>query len=113
MHELSIAMGIVNIAEEETRKAQARVVERIELEIGALAGIELESLYFVWPSAVKGTVLEKAERRIHQIEGQGRCIDCGRVFELDQLYDACPDCGSNYSDIVQGREVRVKTLEVS
>ena len=40
MHELSVAMGIVKIAETETEKAGAREVEAIELEIGTLAGIE-------------------------------------------------------------------------
>lgn len=112
MHELSVAMGIVKIAETETRKAGAREVEVIELEIGTLAGIEFEALDFVWQLAVRDTVLERAERRVEVIQGKARCMDCDTVFELARFYDPCPRCGSNLKDILQGRELRVRALEV-
>jgi hydrogenase nickel incorporation protein HypA/HybF len=112
MHELSVAMGIVKIAETETEKAGAREVETIELEIGTLAGIEFEALDFVWPVAVKDTVLEKAEKRVEVIQGKARCMDCDTVFEMTRFYDACPTCSSNLKAILQGKELRVKALEV-
>jgi len=113
MHELSIALGIVKIAEDETKKANAKMVELIELEIGTLAGIEFESLDFVWPSAVKDTVLENAIKKINVIKGKGKCIDCDTVFDINYLYDSCPKCGSNFKGIIQGKELRVKALEVA
>ncbi len=112
MHELSIAMGIVKIAEDETRKAHATRVEVIELEIGTLAGIEFEALEFVWPAAVKGTVLETAAKRVDVIPGKARCMDCDTPFDVTRLYDTCPSCHSNLKAIVQGKELRVKALEV-
>ncbi len=112
MHELSVAMGIVKIAETETEKAGAREVEAIELEIGTLAGIEFEALDFVWPVAVKDTVLEKAEKRVDIIQGKARCMDCDTVFEMTRFYDPCPSCSSNLKAILQGKELRVKALEV-
>ncbi|MDH3321490.1 MAG: hydrogenase maturation nickel metallochaperone HypA [Flavobacteriaceae bacterium] len=113
MHELSIALGIVKIAEDETAKAKTDKVTLIELEIGTLAGIAFESLDFVWPSAVKGTVLENAEKKINIIEGKGKCIDCDTEFELKYIYDACPNCHSFIKNIIQGKELRVKALEIS
>lgn len=112
MHELSIAMGIVKIAESETRKAGATKVERIELEIGTLAGIEFGALDFVWPVAVKDTVLERAERQVDVIRGQARCMDCDTLFEVAKYYDSCPNCRSNLKAILKGKELRVKALEV-
>ena len=112
MHELSIAMGIVRIAENETAKANAEKVVKIELEIGVLAGVELDSLNFVWESAVKDSVLEKAEKEISVIEGKGKCADCDTVFEMEYIYDICPKCSSNFKGILQGKELRVKALEV-
>lgn len=112
MHELSVAMGIVKIAEDETKKAEAERVTLIELEIGKLAGIEFESLDFVWPSAVKDTVLENAERKIDVKEGLGKCADCDTIFKIEHYYDSCPKCGSNLKGIIQGKELRVKALEV-
>lgn len=112
MHELSIALGIVKIAENETAKANAKQVTKIELEIGVLAGVELESLNFVWGSAVKETVLEEAEKVIDVINGRGKCIDCDVEFDMEKIYDCCPACGSNFKGILKGKELRVKALEV-
>jgi hydrogenase nickel incorporation protein HypA/HybF len=112
MHELSVAMGIVRIAEEETSKAGAKRVELIELEIGDLAGIEFDSLDYVWTAAVKGTVLEKAKKTVHRIEGKGVCTDCDHEFSMRQYFDPCPKCESYLKSIVSGKELRVKALEV-
>ena len=112
MHELSVALGIVRIAEDETKKANAKSVETIELEIGTLAGIEFDSLEFVWPSAVKQTVLQHAKKRINVIQAKALCLDCNHEFEIEKYYDSCPLCGSSLKGILQGKELRVKTLEV-
>ena len=113
MHELSIAMGIVDIAEKETSKAKANKVDLIELEIGTLAGIEFDALDFVWPSAVKGTVLEHATKKITIINGEAKCPDCDTIFKLNNIYDACPNCNGYLKVILKGKELLVKSLEVS
>ena len=112
MHELSIALGIVKISEDETAKAKAKKVTKIELEIGVLAGVEIDSLNFVWESAVKSTVLENAEKQIMLIEAKGKCIDCDTEFDMQFIYDTCPKCNSNFKGILQGQELRVKAIEV-
>ena len=113
MHELSIAMGIVDIAQKEIDKVNANKVDLIELEIGTLAGIEFEALDFVWPSAVKGTVLENAVKKINIILGEAKCSDCETIFKLDYIYDACPNCNSYLKGVIKGKELLVKSLEVS
>ncbi len=110
MHEMSIALGIVRIAEEEVTKRNAEFVSEIELEIGELSGIELDSLDFVWPVAVKETVLSHAKLEIDFRPGKAKCIDCDTKFEIHRLSDECPSCGSYFKDIIQGKEMRVKTL---
>lgn len=112
MHELSIALGIVKIAEDEIKKADAKKVISIELEIGTLAGIEFDALEFVWESAVKDTILENADKQINIIKAQGKCLDCDSIFELNKYYDSCPKCSSSLKSILQGKELRVKSLEV-
>ena len=44
--------------------------------------------------------------------GLGKCADCDSVFEVEHFYDSCPTCGSNLKGIIQGKELRVKALEV-
>lgn len=110
MHELSIVLGIVDIAEKEVLKANADSVEEIELLIGTLSGVEMEALEFVWPSAVKDTVLEKAMRKISVIEGKGQCLECDHIFSVKNHYDNCPRCQSYFKNLIEGKELKVKRL---
>ncbi|WKK65624.1 hydrogenase maturation nickel metallochaperone HypA [Lutimonas zeaxanthinifaciens] len=113
MHELSIVMGILKIAETETKKAGADIVESIELEIGTLSGVEMAALDFAWEEGVKNTVLEKAEKHIAVIPGKAQCMECDSIFELENVYDPCPECNNYLKGIIRGKELRVKALEVS
>lgn len=110
MHELSIALGIVDIAEKEVRKAQAIKVDEIELLIGSLSGVELDALNFVWPSAVQDTVLAKAKKSIQYKEAKAKCLECETIFPVENAYDNCPKCGSYFKDVFQGKELKVKRL---
>jgi len=111
MHEMSIALGIVDIAKQEAKKAKTTSFSAIELEIGTLAGIEFDSLEFVWDMAVKNTPLESAKRTIHKIRARAQCGDCDHFFDLSNMYDNCPKCGSFFKVVIQGKELRVKSLE--
>ncbi|MGI9547027.1 MAG: hydrogenase maturation nickel metallochaperone HypA [Flavobacteriaceae bacterium] len=111
MHEMSIALSIVKIAEAEAKKANVKSFAAIDMEIGTLAGIEFDALNFVWEVAVQKTVLEKAEKRIKKIPAKARCGGCDSVYALQFIHDNCPDCGSFLKTIVQGKELRVKSLE--
>ncbi|MDH5365961.1 MAG: hydrogenase maturation nickel metallochaperone HypA [Cyclobacteriaceae bacterium] len=113
MHELSIALGIVKIAEDERKKANAQKVDRIELEIGALSGVELDSLDFVWPMAVKYTALEKANYEVDFVKAKAKCLECGQLYPIEHLFDSCPICKGYFKDVISGKELRVKALEVS
>ena len=55
MHELSIAQSIVQLSEQQAREHHSLQIEEVELEIGRLAGVELQTLEFAMESAVKGT----------------------------------------------------------
>ncbi len=112
MHELSIALGIVRIAEDESRKARANRVTAIELEIGTMAGIEMAALDFAWPVAVKDTVLEHAARQIDLVPARARCLECATEYAIAHSFDACPECRSYFKDIFQGKELRVKALQI-
>lgn len=112
MHELSIVLSIIDIARNQARRAEAERVERIELDIGQLAGVEWDALDFAWKAAVPGTILADAERLVHRIPGRAKCLECGSTFDLQQLYDPCPNCSSPFNELLSGKELRVKALTV-
>lgn len=113
MHELSIVLNIIEIANDELHKHQAQIVEAIELEVGELAGIEFTALDFAWNAAVEHTILQNAIRTISQIEGKARCSNCGNEFGVFQRYEPCPVCGEVFNEIISGQELKVKSLILS
>jgi hydrogenase nickel incorporation protein HypA/HybF len=113
MHELSIVMGIVEIAEEQMKKENAHRIEQIELDIGTMAGIEFEALDFAWDAGVRNTVLSGAERHINRIEAKARCLDCGCEYVVREPFQQCPACDGYMNEFMQGKELRVKSLVVS
>lgn len=112
MHEFSIAMNIVDIATEYAEKDNTSVVKEIEIEVGELAGVVMDALEFSLELAVKETILDGARRNIISVPGKGRCTNCSHVFEIHDLYTICPECSSPAPEIIQGRELRVKSLVV-
>lgn len=112
MHELSLVMSIIEIAETETKKNNSSTIEEIELDIGELSGVEMTAFDFAWGQAIKSTLLEKAKRKINHIPGEGKCLECDAVFPLHNLYDACPVCNEHFVSIQSGKEFRVKSLIV-
>lgn len=113
MHELSLVMGVIKIAEEEMRKHEASIIDEIELEIGVLSGVEMTAFDFAWNQAIKDTPLENTKRIITVIEGEGVCSDCEKSFPVKEFYDPCPYCKQHLVYINKGKEFRVKSLVVS
>lgn len=57
MHELSIALSLVELAAEAAANAGAERVEAVHLRVGALAGVVPEALQFSFAIAARGTPL--------------------------------------------------------
>lgn len=112
MHELSIVLNIIDIAEKEAARAGSAVINRIELDIGELSTIERTAFDFAWKQGIRRSMLDKADCVINYIPGKGKCRECGAVFRMDELYEPCPDCGSYFADITEGKELKIKSIVV-
>lgn len=111
MHELSIIHSIVNAAAEAVAaEAGPMQVEAIDLEIGELSGVVVESIEFLWTAAVADTVLDGAECRIHRMEGAAVCSACEREFVLHELFAPCPHCGQYFKTITRGENLLIRSL---
>jgi len=112
MHELSIAMNIIEITEENAKKANASVISEIELDIGTQSGIVIEALEFAMESATKSTMLENAEVKINSIPARSVCSKCNNEFYIEDIFTACPECGNPFCDVIQGKELKLKSLKI-
>ena len=112
MHEFSIAQSIIQIVLEEARKANARKVIKVTLNIGELAGVLPESLYFCFELLAKSTIAENATLAIKRIPIGARCSQCEITFQIQDNHFHCPRCGKAAIEVTSGRELQIAQLEV-
>ncbi len=106
-------MSIIDIAQKESSKANASIIDEIEIDIGCFSTVEIDAFEFAWQQAVKETILETTVKKVNHIKGKAKCLNCSAEFALENIYDACPVCGEHLIDIIEGKELRVKSLIVS
>lgn len=112
MHELSIAVEIVELAEEAARGQQAESVSKVVLEIGTLSGIEFDALSFAMTEAVKGSLLEKAEIAYMIIDAVAVCEECCNEFPTSEYFSLCPVCNSMHTSFIKGKELKIKSIDL-
>ena len=110
MHEMSIALSIIDAVTAKAEEEKAGKVTGIELEVGRISGVQSESLRFCLPVAAKNTVAEGADLSIRETEPEGECEECGRRFPMDGFFARCEICGSLDISIVSGRELLIKSI---
>jgi hydrogenase nickel incorporation protein HypA/HybF len=114
MHELSIIQSILDstVAAVQERGGND-AVESVEIQVGELAGIELSTLEFLWPAAVGDTLLAGSALQIERIPGKASCSDCATAFAIRHFFEPCPSCGSHFLNIIQGEELRIKSITLA
>ena len=113
MHELSIAMSLVDIASEEAlRLGPARVVA-IHVRIGAISGVVPDALQFAWELASNGTAVDGARLQIEEVPVTIYCEVCNAEQTLPSpQHFRCPVCDELALQIRGGRDLAMTALEV-
>ncbi len=112
MHELSLCRNIIeSIEESAVIEGFARVLS-VNLEVGALAGVEIEALKFGFEAAKIGTLAQGSALSVSLITAVGKCRQCGGEMLVTELYTPCSHCGEYGLDFQGGDQLRIKSLEV-
>ena len=113
MHELSIALNLIEVASEAARKCGEADVQAIHLKLGLLSGVDKDALRPAFELAREGTLLARAELVIEEIPVVLFCSRCqtARPAVSVQLLQ-CVECGTPSAQILAGREMEVFALEV-
>nr|HID59057.1 hydrogenase maturation nickel metallochaperone HypA [Desulfobacterales bacterium] len=112
MHEMSIALNILEIVKEESIEQRVERVTEIRLAIGEISGVARQSLEFCFSIASKGTVADGAELVFENIPFRAECLACGSIFRVRDYKISCPDCGSKEIRTVSGTELFIRDIEV-
>jgi len=110
MHELSIAQSILTIAQ--IAAPPDGIITGVNIQVGELSSIEIESLKFAFTAIRDETVLQKADLNIDIIPGEAQCADCNNIFHLPAFGHPCPRCQGFSLKILRGREMKVTSLTV-
>jgi hydrogenase nickel incorporation protein HypA/HybF len=114
VHELSIAVSLVELASEEAGRLGDVRVEALHVRIGPLAGVVEEALRFSFDLAAEGTAIDGARLEIERVPLTIRCSRCKAERELPSAQHLrCPACAEPAQDIVRGRELELRALEVT
>ena len=112
MHELSIAMGIVDAAVEEAQKRGVHV-NAVHLRLGMLAGVVKDALLFSYEVACQATPLVGSQLIIEDVPVAVFCRQCQGERTLDSIQSfICPVCGTPAGEVLRGKELEVFALEV-
>ena len=113
MHELSIALSIIEGVEEEAlRQGNGRVCA-VYLKLGPLSGVVKEALLFSYGLACEGTPLEGSSLLIEDIPLRIYCSGCcaeESPVSLQRL--ECLRCGLPAAKVTQGDQLEVTALEL-
>lgn len=109
MHELAITESLVDCIVENV--GDARVL-RVVLQIGKLSAVAPDAVRACFDIVVRGTNIEGAALEIDQPDGRARCVRCGYEQDVSDLVATCA-CGSVELEIVRGRELRIREVEVT
>lgn len=112
MHEMSIAMNIIEIAVQAARRQGAVQIKNIEVEVGSLAGVTVDSLEFCFEAACRNTPAQGANLQLHIVQACGRCSGCGLETSINSFFDQCPECGGFINQTTGGKELRVLAVTV-
>jgi hydrogenase nickel incorporation protein HypA/HybF len=112
MHELSIALSILDLAAEEAERHGGRVTA-VHLRLGPLVGVVKDALVSAYDLARESTLLARAELVVEDVPVVAYCPACAaerRPASVQEL--CCPVCGAPTPQVVRGRELEVVALEL-
>ena len=94
MHELSIAMGIVDAAADEAQRRRVKV-NAVHLRLGVLSGVVKDALLFSYELACQDTPLAGSRLVVEEVPLRAHCPACGAersVVSPQEL--CCAECGT-------------------
>lgn len=113
MHELGIITGVLDSAKDAAKEAGAEKLLKVTLSVGEMTEAIEDALQFAFEALaeddpyVKGAVLE-----VNMVAPKSECLECGEVFTHDRFHMFCPVCDSFATTLLEGRELRIDSIEV-
>jgi hydrogenase nickel incorporation protein HypA/HybF len=114
MHEVSIAINLIEIVSGQCVKHGCSTIESVNIKIGRASGIMPDALLFAFDAVKESSIAKNAVLNIEEVPVSGHCGDCDNNFTVEEDYVVCcPACGGSSFRITAGREMDIIDMEVS
>jgi hydrogenase nickel incorporation protein HypA/HybF len=113
MHELPVALSILDVALEEAERHGSARVAAIHLRLGPLSGVVKAALLSAYELAREGSPLAGARLLVEEVQVMAYCPTCAaerRVVSIQEL--CCSACATPTPEVVRGRELEIVALEL-
>jgi hydrogenase nickel incorporation protein HypA/HybF len=111
MHEIKIAEDLAGIVLEAAAEEKLHKVTGIKISFGQLVQIVPEIFEFAFRETVKDSIAQDALLEIEIIPVRMNCKECGTDFRVEDNIFKCIKCGSVDLEIINGKELFIKSLE--
>jgi hydrogenase nickel incorporation protein HypA/HybF len=113
MHELSIAVSIIDVAIEELERQGGGRVDAVHLKLGPLSGVIKEALLSAYELACEQTALEGSRLLIQEVPVEIYCAQCQAEQRVESIQEmSCCVCGTPSAQVVRGRELEIVAMEI-
>lgn len=113
MHEMSIAIEIIQSIMEVAPQFDHKKVKTVYLKVGKMSNIVVDSLKFCYDTIKSEyNLLAASELAVEEVPVIGKCRTCGKIFEVENLMFTCPQCSGIDVELEHGQELEISELEV-
>ncbi|HXC64401.1 MAG TPA: hydrogenase maturation nickel metallochaperone HypA [bacterium] len=110
MHEMSLAVALLERVLAEAGKGGLRSVSQVTVELGSLQAIEPDLLSEAFRAAALNSVAEGARLDLQLRPAEASCRSCGQGFQPSYQDYVCPHCGQADVKILRGKEMFLLSL---
>ena len=113
MHELSIAMSILDVVEEEMQNHPGSQLEAIHVRLGPLSGVIKNSLLSAYELAREQTPFARSRLIFEDVPIAVFCARCQGERPVHSMqHFCCAECGTPATEVLRGRELQLAALEL-
>lgn len=112
MHELGIALHVMDVIDDLARENELTQVASVTLEVGEVSGVIFDYLEDVWRWAAEKRDLFRGSKLVCEtIPAVTICRDCRKTYKTTAHGITCPYCQSTRTELVTGNELNIKEIE--
>ena len=110
MHEMSIAMQVIESVQSVAAEHDLARVEEVHLDVGEMRQIVPEAMQTAFEVIAEGTVAQGATLTLREVPLRGTCRACGHRYKPEIANYLCPECCRAAVEITEGNEILLRSV---